>query len=115
MLREWTTELVLVKVKSHAGCYHNEMADECADAGCVLDDTPLFSGPQKYGTLHLRLQPSLHTLVEQEHLCATLARDGTPNASMLRQVVSVNTQRAVNPRDKMFVREDMYRPVKALL
>ena len=24
VLREWTAELVLVKVKSHAGCYHNE-------------------------------------------------------------------------------------------
>ncbi len=47
-------------------------------------------------TLHLRLQPSLHTLVENEHLRATLPRDGAPNASILRQVVSVNTQRAVN-------------------
>jgi ribonuclease HI len=115
VLREWTTELVLVKVKSHAGCYHNEMADECADAGCMLDDTPLFSGPQKYGTLHLRLQPSLHTLVEKEHLCATLPRDGAPNASILRQVVSVNTKRAVNLRNTIFVREVMYRPESAII
>jgi ribonuclease HI len=115
VLCEWTTELVLVKVKSHAGCYHNEMADECADAGCMLDDTPLFSGPQKYGTLHLRLQPSLHTLVEKEHLCATLPRDGAPNASILRQVVSVNTKRAVNLRNTIFVREVMYRPESAII
>jgi ribonuclease HI len=115
VLREWTTELVLVKVKSHAGCYHNEMADECADAGCMLDDTPLFSGPQKYGTLHLRLQPSLHTLVEKEHLCATLPRDGAPNASILRQVVSVNTKRAVNLRNTIFAREVMYRPESAII
>ena len=115
VMREWTTELVLVKVKSHAGCYHNEMADECADAGCVLDDAPLFSGPQKYGTLHLRLQPSLHTLVEKEHLRATLPRDGAPNASILRQVVSVNTQRAVKLRNTIFVREVMYRPESAII
>ena len=115
VLREWTTELVLVKVKSHAGCYHNEMADESAGAGCVLDDPPLFSGPQKYGTLHLRLQPSLHTFVEQEHLCATLPRDGAPNASILRQVVNVNTQRAVNLRDTIFVREVMHRPESAII
>jgi ribonuclease HI len=115
VMREWTTELVLVKVKSHAGCYHNEMADECADAGCMLDDTPLFSGPQKYGTLHLRLQPSLHTLVEKEHLRATLPRDGAPNASILRQVVSVNTKRAVNLRNTIFVREVMYRPESAII
>ena len=115
VLREWTAELVLVKVKSHAGCYHNEMADDCADAGCVLDDPPLFSGPQKYGTLHLRLQPSLHTLVEKEHLCSTLPRDGAPNASILRHVVSVNTQRAMYLRNTIFVREVMYRPESAIV
>jgi ribonuclease HI len=115
VLREWTAELVLVKVKSHAGCYHNEMADECADAECVLDNQHLFSGPQKYGTLHLRLQPSLHTLVENEHLRATLPRDGAPNASILRQVVSVNTQRAVNLRDTIFVREAVRRQESAIV
>ncbi len=75
----------------------------------------LFSGPQKYGTLHLRLQPSLHILVEQEHLCATLPRDGAPNASILRQRVSVNTQRAVNLRNTIFVREVLYRPESAII
>ena len=73
------------------------------------------SAPQKYGTLHLRLQPSLHTPVENEHLRATLPRDGAPNASILRQVVSVNTQRAVNLRDTIFVREAVRRPESAIV
>ena len=91
------------------------MADECADAGCVPDDPPLFSGPSKYGTMHLRLQPSLHTLVAKEHVCAALPRDGAPNASILRQVVSVNTQRAVNLRNTIFVREVVHRPESAIV
>jgi hypothetical protein len=115
VLRKWTTELVLVKVKSHAGCYHNEIADGCADAECVLAGPPLFSGPKKNGTLHLRLQPSLHTPVEKDHLCATLPRDGAPNVSILRQVVSVNTQRAVNLRNTIFVREVLYGPESAIV
>ena len=115
VLREWTTELVFVKVKSHAGCYHNEMADECAGVGCALDDSPLYSGPQKYGTLHLRLQPCLHNLVEKEHLCATLPRDGAPNKSILKQVVSVNTKRAVNLRHTIFVRDIVHQPVSVIV
>ena len=49
------------------------------------------------------------------HLRATLPRDGAPNALILRQVVSVNTQRAVNLRNTIFVREVMYRPESAII
>jgi len=52
LLRSWTAAVVLVKVKSHSGCYHNDRADECASLGCVSDSPQLFPGPQKYGTLH---------------------------------------------------------------
>ena len=55
ILRGWATELVLVKVKGHTGCFHNELADEQADKGCAADAPRLYNGPQKYGTLHLRI------------------------------------------------------------
>ncbi len=87
------------------------MADECAGVGCALDDSPLYSSPQKYVTLHLRLQPSLHNLVERERLCATLPREGAPGKSILKQVVSVKTKRAVNLRNTILVRDVVHRPV----
>ena len=50
ILRKWPKELVLFKIKSHAGCYHNELADEQAAACATLDGQPYFVRPQKYGT-----------------------------------------------------------------
>jgi ribonuclease HI len=90
-LRKCSVELVLIKVKSHAGCYHNEMADECAGIGCASDDPPLCPGPHKYGTLHLRLRHSLRDLVEKEKCRVTLPQDWAPNKVILRQAVKVNT------------------------
>jgi hypothetical protein len=48
-------------------------------------------------------------------LCATLPRDGAPNASTLRHVVSVNTHCAVKLRDTIFVREVVYRSESAIV
>jgi len=51
LLRSWLADVILVKVKSHSGCYHNDIADECASIGCESDLPQLFPGPQKYGLL----------------------------------------------------------------
>ena len=109
LLREWTSELVLMKVKSHAGCYHNDLSDEQADLGCTSENESLCPGPQKYGTLHLRIKPSLHSLAEREKACVVLPQDTAPNKVILRKVVSFNTQRAVKIRTTIFVRDFVQR------
>ena len=56
ILRQWPNELVLYIIKSHAGYYHNELADEQAAAVVTLDGPTYFVGPQKYGTSQLRIR-----------------------------------------------------------
>ena len=51
-LHQWTALLKLVKVKSHAGCKLNEMADELADHCCASDKEPVLPGLQKYGSCY---------------------------------------------------------------
>ena len=61
-LRLWSKKVILITVKSHAGCFLNEMADERAEEG-RLSDAPIFPGPNKYGSLQLRIEephPSRH-------------------------------------------------------
>ena len=95
LLRSWIAEVILVKIKSHSGCYHNDRADECASLGCESDSPQLFPGPQKYGTLQLRIQPTLRQLVSEEKACAALPSDNVPNKKLLQQVLLINTWRAV--------------------
>ena len=108
-LYAWQGVVVLLKVKSHAGCMHNEMADERAEAGCFSDEPQLFPGPHKYGCLHLRIKSSLRDSVQQERVCDDLPRDGAPNKTILRRVISVNTLRAIKSRHTIFVRDLLQR------
>jgi ribonuclease HI len=105
ILRGWATELVLVKVKGHTGCFHNELADEQADKGCAADAPRLYNGPQKYGTLHLRIQPFLRELISTEHARAALPSDLVPNKLILRQTVRANQWRSVRLRSTIFARD----------
>jgi hypothetical protein len=75
-LRQWTQQLKLVKVKSHSGCQLNEMADELADIGRASKDEPICPGPQKYGSLLLRIQPSVREQIDGEKTGHHLPRDG---------------------------------------
>ena len=108
-LRQWTQQLTLVKVKSHSGCQLNEMADELADMGCASEEEPVCPGPQKYGSLLLRIQPSVREQINGENTGHSLPRDGAPNKALLRAVVAVNTQRAAKLRSTIFVREALHR------
>jgi len=109
ILREWTTVLVLVKVKSHAGCYHNKLADVRADAGRMSEVPLACDGPQKYGTLHLRVLPSVLEDVRKEHIRVSLPQDRAPNKSIIKKMVQINTLRATYLRETIFVR-DLVRP-----
>ena len=105
LLRSWTHALTLIKIKSHSGCYLNERADECASRGCASEDQQLHPGPQKYGILHLRIQPSLRRLILEEGARARLPADNVPNKSILRQVARLNVWRAVRLRNTIFARD----------
>ena len=105
LLRSWLADVILVKVKSHSGCYHNDIADECASIGCESDLPQLFPGPQKYGTLQLKIQPTLRHLVSEEKVPTALPSDNVPNKKLLQQVLRVNTWRAVRLRQTIFARD----------
>ena len=82
-LHQWTALLKLVKVKSHAGCQLNEMADALAepraDQGCASDEELVLPWQQKYGFLLLRVRTSKRNLLNDENMRHRLPRDGAQN------------------------------------
>ena len=58
------------------------MADEQADAGVVLDGPTYFVGPQKYGTLPLRIKPDVRSLISSELEQVSLPQDIAPNKTL---------------------------------
>ena len=71
-MRNWNGVIVLKKINGHAGCFLNELADESADRGYAVEDPPLCPGPQKYGSLWLRIRQSLHASVEAKGITTSL-------------------------------------------
>ena len=67
-LRSWPGTVLLVKVKSHAGCLLNERADALADLGAASDEEQIFPGPSKYGTLWLRSRVSWRDRIRSKQL-----------------------------------------------
>ena len=103
-LRSWPGTVLLVKVKSHAGCLLNERADALADLGAASDEEQIFPGPSKYGTLCLRSRASWRDRVRSERLHHILPRDSAPNKRILKQVTAANLFRAMTKRNTLFVR-----------
>ena len=103
-LRAWPGTVLLVKIKSHAGCLLNERADALADLGAASDEEQIFPGPSKYGTLWLRSRVSWRDRVRSEQLPHILPRDSAPNKSILKQVTAANLFRAMAKRNTHFVR-----------
>lgn len=56
-LRQWTGDLVLIRIKRHSGCLMNERADEYAGLGQTIYGSELGPGPKKYCSLSLRVKP----------------------------------------------------------
>ena len=55
-LHKWPGKITIVKIKSQSGCYLNERADAEAELGRLAEGPEIFSGPQKYGALWLRVR-----------------------------------------------------------
>jgi len=107
-LRNWPAHVILMKVKSHAGCQLNDMADERADAGCISDVEPLFPGPHKYGSLHLRIKPALRSQLSEDGV--NLPRDSAPNKTLLQRLVARSMLQAARQRGTIFVNDILRQP-----
>ena len=72
------------------------MADEQADQGCAFkfDYDPIFSGPQKYGSLLLRARRSMQTLLDEKRIGHRLPRDEAPNRKIVKTITDLNPMQA---------------------
>ena len=82
--------MTLIKVKSHAGCFLNVLADERAETDRRSEAVPIYPVPNKYGALQLRIQASLRAHVAKDKLVVLLPRDEAPNEQILRQTTRAN-------------------------
>ena len=114
-LRTWPGSVLLVKVKSHAGCLLNERADELAERGLSSQDEQLSPGPSKYGTLWLRIRSSWRRRVQSEQIHHVVPRDNAPNKSIIKHVAEINCTRAVRKRSTQFVAHLLHRPEGSVL
>jgi len=108
-MRRWKGVILLKKIKGHTGCMLNELADERADKGYADDGQPLCPGPQKYGSLWLRIRPSLRAAAESEGITSSLPRNSAPDKLILRRVAALNTLRATALRSTIFVTTALHR------
>ena len=114
-LRLWPGSVLLMKIKSHAGCLLNERADALADKGVTSEDEQICPGPSKFGTIWLRIRESWRSRVRKEQSHLILHRDTAPNKSILKQVTAVNLLLAIRKRNTQFVRHLLHREAGAVL
>ena len=73
-LRGWFKKIILIKVKSQAGYFLNEMVDERAESSrlsAFSDAAPICPWPNKYGSLQLRIKASFLAQVLDDKLMPT--------------------------------------------
>ena len=104
-LRGWSQKVILVKVKRHAGCFLNEMADERAEEGRLSDAVPICLGQNKYGSLQLRIKASLRAQVAEDKVNAPLPREEAPDKQISCQTIRVNLSRAPDFRNIMLAQD----------
>ena len=81
------------------------MADESAEKGRLSYAAPIIPGPNKYGSLQLRIKASFRVQMAEDKLNVPLPRDEAPNKQILRQTVLMNLLRALKLRNTVFTRE----------
>ena len=80
-----------------------------ADAACASNAEPMYPGQQKYGSLLVRIRPSLRDQIAEVKTGHKMPRDGASNRAILKSVIAVNTLRAARLRSTIFVREALLR------
>ena len=95
-LRGWSQKVTLIKVKSHAGCFLNEMAGERAEKDRLSEAVPIYHGPNKYGASQLRinLKASLRAQVAEDKQIVPYPRYEAPKKQILRQAIRADLIRA---------------------
>jgi hypothetical protein len=111
----WPGSVLLMKIKSHAGCLLNERADALAERRVTLEDEQTCPGPSKLGTIWLSIRESWRTRVRIEKLHHILHRDTALNKSILKQVTAVNLLLAIRKRNTQFVLHLLHREEDAVL
>jgi hypothetical protein len=76
-LRQWPSQVRLVKIKSHTGCLLNERSDEQVEIGYSTEDPNSFPGPQKFASLSIRARSQLRTSARECKI--SIPRDSAPN------------------------------------
>jgi len=102
-LRQWPSQVRLVKIKSHTGCLLNERSDEQVDIGYSTEDPEAFPGPQKFASLSIRARSQVRTSARECKI--SIPRDSAPNHKVLKGVVSTNICKAARQRNTIFVRQ----------
>jgi hypothetical protein len=69
-LGQWSSNVTLVKIKSHTGCLLNERAeshsaDKQAELGRIAEGPEICQGPQKYGSFWLRVRQETREFAEK--------------------------------------------------
>jgi hypothetical protein len=59
---QWRGNIILMRIKCHAGCLINKRADELAEADRTADEPELCPRPQKWGSFWLRINYSTSEL-----------------------------------------------------
>ena len=109
-LRGWSQKVTLIKVKRHAGCLLNEMADERAEKGRLSEAVPIYPGPKlpqpnKHGAFQLRIKASLRAQVAEDKLIVPLPHDEAPNKQNLRQAICANLILALKLQNTIFTQD----------
>ncbi len=107
-LLQWLGKVVLIKIKSHTGCWLNERADECSKLGYSSEHETLCNGPVKYGSLWLRIRPKVRDLAKDHS--QQLQSNKDPTERILEMVILANTLCVVKMLSTIFV-QDILPPV----
>ena len=105
VLRQRQRPLRLVKVKSHTGFLVITRADELAEVGYSQTVQEVFSAPQKYGSLWLKVQQHFKFCALAAQCQKLLPTDSAPYQSLLKKGTGANTRRAVSKLNTTFVQQ----------
>ena len=78
-----------------------------AELGYTSDHDILCPGPDKYGSLWLRIRPNVRDLTKDHR--QQLQSDRAPNKRILEKVIAANNLRAVKLRGTIFAKDILHR------